>query len=85
MKLTELQDRLHKNSVPHSGYSLDEGLKGDAYIIQRKFLKWQFFYLDERGERSLFKEFRNVEDAYDLLWERIEVNLRMIPPSIPRE
>lgn len=75
MDLNELKDKLNKHNVPDRWYSLDEGLKPDACILYKNYSKWEFFYLDERGDRHDYKIFQSDEEAYNYLWMKMERQL----------
>jgi hypothetical protein len=38
-------------------YCIDDGLKSNAYILYKNYLKWEFFYLDEKGNRNDYQIF----------------------------
>ena len=73
----ELNKKLYEHNVPERWYSINEGLKPDACILYKNYLKWEFFYLNERGEKHDYKIFHNEEDAYDYLWKKMEYQLRI--------
>ncbi|MGA6119306.1 hypothetical protein [Sphingobacterium anhuiense] len=75
MNLIELKDKLYWKNVPDRWYSLDEGLKPDACILYKNYTKWEFFYLDEKGDRHEFRVFADESDAYDHLWQKMEYQL----------
>lgn len=82
MNIDQLKEKLFTNNVPERWYSLDEGLKPDACILFKNYSNWEFFYLDEKGNRHEYKVFANDEEAFDYLWKKIEYQLRVfkIPP-----
>ncbi len=84
MTFNELEKLLREHKVSKSLYSINEDLKPNAYNLFETEGKWIFFFLDERGERSLINEFNSGDHAYDFLWEKIENELRY-PPSTPPE
>lgn len=75
MDFFELKDKLYWSNVPERWYSLNEGLKPDACILCKNYFKWEFFYLDERGERHDYRIFDDEQDAYDYLWEKMRSQL----------
>ncbi|MDI3322370.1 hypothetical protein [Pinibacter soli] len=75
MNLIELKDKLYWNNVPERWYSLNEGLKADACILYKNYSTWEFFYLDERGERHDYRIFNNDDEAFDFLWKKMEYQL----------
>lgn len=76
MTLEELKDKLYQYNVPERWYSLDEGLKSDAYIVSKNHSFWEVFYT-ERGEQHDFQVFISEEEAYDYLWKKMESQLRV--------
>ena len=82
MTLKEFEEKVRVNKVPDRLYSLDHGLKPDAYILYKNYSKCEFFYLDERGNRNSYKEFTNDEDAYEFLWKKLEDEIKY-PASTP--
>lgn len=77
MKLSELKDKLLTHNVPEHWYSLNEGLKPDACILVKNYSKWEYFYLDEKGDRNGFKIFINEEEAFEYFWKKIEGLLKV--------
>jgi len=53
-----------------------------AHVLYKNYAKWEYFYLDERGERQGYTEFSEEEDAYAYLWNKLEMELKY-PTSIP--
>lgn len=82
MTIEELMQKIVSWNVPESLYSINEGLKPNAYILYENYGKWDFFYLDEKGDRSGYTTFRQVADAYDYLWNKLYTEMKY-PPSIP--
>ena len=80
MTIQELKHNIKLNNIPDRLYSLNEGLKPDAYIIFENYSKWEYYYLDERGNQIDKLEFNNSSDAYDYLWSKLEIELKY-PPS----
>lgn len=77
MDLNELKKRLYKSNVPERWYSIDEGLKPDACILYKNYSKWEFFYLDEKGNRTDYRIFDNDDEAYEYLWKKMEYQLKI--------
>jgi hypothetical protein len=77
MNIIELKEKLYWNNVPERWYSLDDGLKPDACILHKNYSKWEFFYLDEKGERHDFRVFDNEADAFLYLWKKMEYQLKI--------
>jgi len=80
MKLTELKQRIVLNEIPDRWYSINDGLKTNACIIYHNYKIWEYFYLDEKGQRHDSKPFINAEDAYDHLWIKLEDQLSVFRP-----
>ncbi len=72
MDLVELKDKLNRSNVPHRWYSLNDGLKPDACILFKNYSGWEFFYLDEKGDRHDTRMFAKEEDAYEYLWKKMK-------------
>ena len=49
MRVEELKEKLNELKVPKEWYSINEGLKFDAYILNKVYYYWEYFYFDERG------------------------------------
>ncbi len=77
MSLLELVDKLYWSNVPKRWYSLNEGLKPDACILYKNYSTWEFFYLDERGERHDYRLFNNEEEAFEHLWKKMKYQLEI--------
>lgn len=63
MTESELKIELNKLKVPEEWYSINEGIKFDAYILNKIYYFWEYFYFDERGEKNEYKKFDNENDA----------------------
>jgi hypothetical protein len=77
MDLSELKDKLYWNNVPERWYSLDEGLKPNALHLYKNYSQWEYFFLDDRGERTDLRIFYSDEDAYNFLWKMLEAELKV--------
>ena len=77
MNLAELNKKLKESNVPERWYSIDEGLKPDACILYKNYSIWEFFYLDEKGDRHDHKLFKSEEEAFDHLWKKMDYQLRI--------
>lgn len=75
MNLEELKAKIIDNRVPESWYSIDDGLKPDACILYKNHSIWEYFYMDEKGDRHDFSFFYKEEEAFDHLWEKLESQL----------
>lgn len=81
MKLDELKQKLLLSNAPERWYSIDDGLKADAYILYKNYSIWEYFYLDERGNRLDYKIFKEEEEAYEHLWQKIKNRLEIFKPN----
>jgi hypothetical protein len=72
MNLEELKNNIKIYNIPERWYSIDEGLKPNAYIIFKNYSLWEYFCLDEKGERLDFRVFNRAEDAYEKLWSDLK-------------
>jgi hypothetical protein len=75
MDLSELKEKLYSNKVPKNWYSLDEGLKPDSCILYKNYNVWEFFYLDEKGDRHEYQIFKTDTEAFEHLWEKMKEEL----------
>jgi hypothetical protein len=82
MTLEKLKENILNWEVPKYLYSINEGLKPNAYIIFENYTKWDYFFLDEKGERIGHRTFNNREDAFDYLWKKLFSEMQY-PPSNP--
>lgn len=82
MTLKEFKDNIRKFNVPNELYSLEDGIKANAYILNKNYEKWDFFFLDEKGDRNNFIQFDDSQEAYSYLWSKLENEMKY-PPSIP--
>lgn len=87
MTIEELKIKLSNNNVPERWYSLDDGLKPDAFILLKNYSKWEYFYLSEKGDRSELRLFHSDSEAYDHLLEILKDELIFfkIKPRIENE
>ena len=56
-------------------YSLDGSLCSDRRILYENYSVWEYFYMDERGNRTPLKLFTSAEEAYDYIYK--EATTRM--------
>lgn len=82
MSIEELKQNIKSWSVPNTLYSINEGLKPNAYILYENYGQWDFFYLNEKGERIDCKTFNSNSDAYNYLWVKLYKEMQY-PPSFP--
>ncbi|UOB18369.1 hypothetical protein [Abyssalbus ytuae] len=78
MTKCELKSELSKIRVSEENYSLNEGVKTDAYIIEEFNGIWRFYYFDEKGQESDYNLFKNEEDAYSYLLEKFTKQLKLL-------
>ena len=50
-------------------YSLDGSLCSDRRILYENYSVWEYFYMDERGNRTPLKLFTSAEEAYDYIYK----------------
>lgn len=72
MNIFDLQNELNKLGIPKSWYSINEGLKSDAHILQEIYGKWHYYYFDERGNRENEKIFENESQACDYIYKKLK-------------
>ena len=75
MTKKELTEKIIINHIPDRWYSLDNGLKPDACILYKNYSVWEYFYLDEKGNRHDHKIFKIEEEAYEHLWTKLKYQL----------
>ncbi|MBQ0738833.1 hypothetical protein [Aquimarina celericrescens] len=78
MTKEELKIELSKIGVIESDYSIDEGLKSDAYIIEEYDGLWRFFYYDEKGEESQQSLFKSKEESFKYLVSTFKDQLKLL-------
>ncbi|MFV0237436.1 MAG: hypothetical protein ACK5HU_02730 [Flavobacteriales bacterium] len=69
MKRKELIKKLRKLNIIEDDYSLNEGLKSDAIILEENMRYWKCFYYDERGGITNEQYFIEEEKAYDYIYK----------------
>jgi len=74
----ELKSELNKIKVSEENYSLNEGIKTDAYIIEEYNDIWSFYYFDEKGQESDYNLFKSEEEAYNYLLEKFTEQLKLL-------
>ena len=83
MTLEQLNENIAKWHIPAAFYSIDEGLKPDALILIDNQGLWEFFYLSERGDRSMYDYFKSSDEAYDHLWKLLFITVQNIKSTPP--
>lgn len=84
MTLEKLRENIATWKVPESLYSINDGLKPNAYVLLENYDKWEFFYLDEKGSRINYNLFSEKNIAFEYLWNKLFLEMQY-PPSIPPE
>lgn len=78
MTLQELKERISENAVPDRRYSLNDGIKIGAYILINNYGTWEYFYLDEKGNREDNRFFSSDSQAFEFLWKKLEYALSIM-------
>jgi len=77
MTLKELKIELNKWNIPHEEYSLLDGLKHDAIILENEYGLWHVYYYDERGnifdKTSLKSECEACWNIFKRFREAVEI------------
>lgn len=63
MTVKELQEELKKMSIPRTLYCINGSVKSDVYVLREVYKRWEYFYMDERGNENDNKWFDNEDDA----------------------
>lgn len=82
MTYQQLIDSIKQNGIPSDWFSINDGLKPNAYILNRNYIGWDFFFLDERGQRIGYKVFTDEGEAFDFFLQKLILE-KKYPPSIP--
>lgn len=75
MTIDELKEYVDANAKHRSSYSVDEGLKDDALIIERVHGRFVVYYY-ERGSHDPEKWFDTEKEAVSYFLKRFEGNER---------
>ncbi|WP_211253764.1 hypothetical protein [Flavobacterium daejeonense] len=81
MNIADLKEKLIELQVNPSYYSLNQGLKSDAIMLNSYHNTWEVFYLDERGGKHDEFIFSNENDACLYIYDRFK-NLKSIKENI---
>lgn len=73
-----ITNRIKKIGLTEDDYSINEGLKPDAYIIEENNGIWNLFYYDEKGEASDLRTFIDEKDAYESLLNQLNEDLKLL-------
>lgn len=79
MNVQELRRKLCDLSIPAAWYSINEGLKPDAYILEKVYGKWIYYYFDEKGNRQNEREFDSENSACLYLLDKLMTELKYSP------
>ena len=77
MNLKELKEKLQKIGVKESQYSINEGLKETALVVENLGGVWKVFYF-ERGQEELVGIFKSEEDAFEGLLNSFKEELVLL-------
>lgn len=67
MTVRKLRDKLYAEGVNPDAYSLCDGLKNDAIVLEHVYGRWNVFYY-EKGSRRPIKSFRSEGKACTYLY-----------------
>lgn len=81
MDIKQLELELSNLNVPNSYYSINGSLKTDAYILNKVYSKWEYFYFDEKGNKENYRIFDEESDACNYLLEKLKVELKYPPKA----
>lgn len=82
MKYQELIDNINSNNIPSDWFSINQGLKPNAFILYKNYDKWEYFYLDEKGNRLDSRIFFEEDLCFDFFWQKLLLE-KSYPPSTP--
>ena len=68
MTRKELEQKLEELGY-FNRYSLDGSICSDRRILYKNYSVWEYFYIDERGNRTPSKLFSSEEEAYDYIYK----------------
>lgn len=71
MNKSELKERLERENVKQSAYSLEGGLPSEAFVLNQNGNQWEVYY-SERGNKSGLKIFDSENDACDEFYREME-------------
>jgi hypothetical protein len=83
MDAQELKRKLKNLNIPEDWYSIDGGLKPDAYILENIYGRWVFYYFDEKGNRQNERKFDSERKACLYLFDKILTELKYPPSKFP--
>jgi hypothetical protein len=76
MTLAELKKKIDEYNIPDRWYAINEGEKPNALILYKTYANWEFFHVDNEGEKSNHVLFATEEEAYDYLWQQLHRRLQ---------
>lgn len=68
MTFSSLKINLIRLDVPERYYSFKKELKPDKFYLIKNGV-WEFYYLDERGGKIGYRQFKNENEACDFFYE----------------
>ena len=77
MNSNELRKHMEKNRVCQHAYSINDGLKDDAYHLIKENGSWHVFYM-ERGVRSIHSEFESETQACGCFYKLTKKHLKIL-------
>lgn len=75
MNKEELILELKLLGIKEANYSLNEGLKINAYIIESLDGVWRFFYFDEKGNETSIMLLKSKTEAYNYLLDKVKEDI----------
>ena len=76
MNVLCLVEKLEELGVPKRYYSINGSLSSDTYMLNQVYNKWEYFYFDERGNKTNYKVFDSENDACMHLYKVLENEMR---------
>lgn len=76
MDIIYLEKELNNLGIPKHYYSINGDLKSDTYILNNICSKWEYFYLDEKGNREGYKSFEDENKACEYLLEKLRTEIK---------
>lgn len=76
MKYYEFLEKVKQNNLSEKMYCINNVIADDVYCITNNYNKWEVFYR-ERGQEFEKEIFRNEEDAWENLLNRLLETVRI--------
>lgn len=73
MRIEDIKEKLVELQVDSTYYSLNEGLKSDALILNIFHNNWEVFYMDEKGSKHDELIFNNENEACEYIYNRFKI------------